>query len=416
LRKITQDATRHNAAPNGFALFAHFGLIVMFLAVPILFLAACSKDAGTEGKPSAKPADQSSDCSLTTDISAWTAFKDISDRIASGEDVTKEQLDAFGDQSSVVLWRNSLQPGVPSALRIGNWLEGTFWEELGRSGKQKMSSNRFTFIRSYRFSVDNRVTIDERLAELTGPRKCEIAELADYWIESGLLPRPVAIHFLPAKAEIRVFEGSLLVDTGVVGAASVDQVIRNMAALLYRKYQAMPGPDPMEVEGDEAVANAFRVLMNEGLIGWIEQAVTLEFNSGHPVLHKVKIIPEDFYLKTQETIAFMNRRLPSMLDDEATMADGGQAFARYLAGMNAYSSTGYGMSAVIAARLGVDRLRKVRLSVPAFLAAYQEAASANPVPAPVPGAPDTELFLTVPPLDPDIFTKLHEMLTRVFPD
>lgn len=413
---ITQDATRHNAAPAGIALFVRTGLIVMFLAVLIVCVPACSEEAGTEGKPSAKSANQSSDCSLTTDTSAWTTFKEIADRIATGEDVTKEQLDAFGDQPTVALWRNSLQPGVPSALRVGNWLEGTFWEELGRTGKQKLSSNRVIFVRSYRFSVDNRTIIDERLAELTGPRKCDIAELTNYWIEPGLLPQPLAIHFLPAKAEIRIFEGSLLVDTGVVGAVSVDQVIRNMAALLYRKYQAVPGPNPMEVEGDEALANAFRVLMNEGLIGWIEQAVTLEFDSGHPVLYKVKIIPEDFFLKTQETIDLMNRRLPSMLDDEAVMAEEGQPLAGYLAGMNAYGSTGYGMSAVIAARLGEERLHEVGCSVPAFLAAYQEAASANPVPAPIPGAPDTELFLTVPPLDPDIFTKLHAMLTRVFPD
>ena len=287
---ITQDAIRHNTAPAGFARFVRVGLMVMFLAVPILCATACSKETGTEGKPSAKIADLSSDCSLTTDTSAWTAFKEIADRVASGADVTKEQLDAFGDQPTVTLWRNSLQPGVPSALRVGNWLEGTFWEELGRTGKQKLSSNRVIFVRSYRFSVDNRTIIDERLAELTGPRKCGIAELTNYWIEPGLLPQPLAIHFLPAKAEIRIFEGSLLVDTGVVGAVSVDQVIRNMAALLYRKYQAVPGPNPMEVEGDEALANAFRVLMNEGLIGWIEQAVTLEFDSGHPVLYKVKII------------------------------------------------------------------------------------------------------------------------------
>jgi len=413
---ITQDAIRHNAAHTGSTLFVRVGLIVMFLAVPILSLTACSKDEGAEGKSSAKSADQASDCALTTDTSAWTAFKEIADRIASGADLTKEQLDAFGDQPSVALWRNSLQPGVPSALRVGNWLEGTFWEELGRSGKQKLSSNRRTFIRSYRFSVDNRDRIDKRLAELTGPRKCDTAELAHYWIEPGLLPQPLSIHFLPAKAEIRIFEGSLLVDTGVVGASSVDQVIRNMAALLYRKYQTVPGPNPMEMEGEQALANTFRVLMNEGITGWVEQAITLEFDSGHPALYKVKIVPEDFFNKTRETIDFMNRRLPSMLDDQATMAHEGQAFAGYLAGMNAYGMTGYGMSAVIATRLGEDRLREVNRSVPAFLAAYQEAAAANPVPAPVPGSPGTELYLTVPPLDPDIFTKLHAMLTRVFPD
>jgi len=413
---ITHDAVSHNAAALRSSLFGRVVLVTMFLAVPILGVSACSKDAGLEGKPSAKSSDQSSDCSLTTDTSAWTAFKELADRVATGEDIPKEEFDAFGDQPSVALWRNSLQPGAPSALRVGNWLEGTFWEELGRKGKQKNNANRATFMRSYRYSLDNRVRIDERLAELTGPRKCDIPEMANFWVEPNLLPQPLAIHFLPAKAEIRIFEGSLLVDTGVVGASNVDQLIRNMVALLYRKYQSMPGPNPMVLEGDEAVAHAFRVLMNEGVTGWIEQATTLEFDNEHPVLYKIRIIPETFFLKAQETIGLMNRRLGSMLDDEATMAKDGQAFAEHLAAMGAYSQTGFAMSAVIVARMGEDRLRDVGRSVPAFLAAYQEAAAANPVPAPVPGKPDTELFLTVPPLDPDLFTKLQVMMTRVFPD
>ena len=416
MRIITHDVVRHNVAPARARLFRRNALFVMFLAGLLLTATACSRDAGTEDKPSSQSGDQSSECDLTTDISAWVAFEELADRIGAGENVPKEDLDAFGDLPSVTLWRHSLAPGVPDAHRIGNWLEGTFWEELGREGKQKMSDDRAIFMDSYRFSLDNRDRINQRLAALTGPRKCDVDKMARFWIEADKYPHNLAIHFLPAKTEIRIFEGSLLVDTGVVGAGKPDQVIRHMAALLYRKYQTIPGPNPIEVEGEEAVAHSFRVLMNEGVTGWIEQTLAFQFDSNHPELYKVRIIPEDFFLKAQEAIALMNLHLGSMLDDEATMTDRGLGFAMHLAGMNAFSHTGYGMSAVISARLGQERLRDAGRSVPAFLASYQEAALANPVPAPVPGEPGVDLYLTVPPLDPEIFTKLEAMLTRIFPD
>lgn len=413
---ITHELAHHNGAVPRFARFSRSALIVMILIGLILTATACSRDAGTDGNSASESADQSSSCTLTTDTSAWIAFENLADRIGSGTNVSKKELDAFGDLPSVTLWRKSLGAPIPSANRIGNWLESTFWEELGREGNQKWSADRETFSRSYRYSLENRDRIDNRLAELTGPRKCEIDEMARFWVESDLLPDTLDIHFLPAKTEIRIFEGSLLVDTGVVGAGNSDQVIRHMAALLYRKYQTIPGPNPIVLEGEEAVAQCFRVLMNEGITGWIEQTATFEFDSNHPVLYKVKIIPEDFFLKAQEAIDIMNGHLGSMLDDEATMVEKGQNFATHLAGMNAFSHTGFSMSAVIAAHLGQERLRDAGRSVPAFLAAYQEAASENPIPVPVPGELDIELYRTVPPLDPEVFTKLHAMLTRAFPD
>ncbi len=411
MRIITHDAARHNAATAGSALFRWGILFLLTLTV-----SACSRDAATEGKPSSQAADPVADCALTTDTSAWTAFKEVADRIAAGADVTKEELIAFGNLPTVTLWRHSMEPGGFPALLVGNWLEGTFWEELDRKERQKRSANRTIFTRSYHYSLNHRDRIDRRLAELTGPRKCDVSEIARFWIEPGLLPQTLTIHFLPAKAEIRIFEGSLLVDTGLVGASRVDQLIRQMAALLYSRYQSLPGPNPIMVEGDEAVAHSFRLLMNVGVACWIEQAATLEFDRGHITLGKTGSIPEEFFLTTQDAIGLMNRKLGSMLDDEARMAEEGTAFAKRLARSEAFSATGYGMSSVIAARLGEDRLRQVSRSVPAFLAAYQEAAAANPFPIPVPGDLGHELFQTVPPLDPDIFTKLHAMLTRIFPD
>jgi hypothetical protein len=411
VRMITQEAPYHNATAARSSLFL-WGLMVLLL----LTVTACSKDAGTEGKPVVDGAKQSTPCDLTTDTSAWIAFKELADRIAAQEPVSQEELDAFGDQPSVTVWRNSLEPGVPAAHRVGNWLEGTFWKELGRQGKQKPSTNRAIFMRSYHYSLDNRDRIDERLAELTGPRKCDVADLAHFWIEPDRWSGELTIHFLPARPEIRIFEGSLLVDTGVVGAARVDQVIRSMAGLLYRKYQIEEGPNPIELEGAEAVAHLFRLLMNEGLAGWIEKTAIIEFDLKHWKLSKFLAVPEDYFAKTQQAVSLLNGHLGSMFDDEAVMTAKGQTLAEQMGVSNLIAQTGYGMAAVIDARLGEDRLRDAGRSVPAFLAAYQEAASLNAVPVPVPGKIGVELFQTVPPLEVEVFTELHAMLTRFFPE
>jgi hypothetical protein len=104
-----------------------------------------------------------------------------------------------------------------------------------------------------------------------------------------------------------------------------------------------------------------------------------------------------------------------MLADESLLEKNGRELARTLVAMSAYGQTGYGMAAVIAARLGEDRLREVSRSVPAFLAAYQESAVLNPVPAPVPGARGVELWQTVPPLDPEVYSALYTLLVEAFP-
>jgi len=56
----------------------------------------------------------------------------------------------------------------------------------------------------------------------------------------------------------------------------------------------------------------------------------------------------------------------------------------------------------------------VRNSPPEFIAAYQEAALSNPDPAPIPGDPGVDLADTVPPLQPEIFAKLHAFLVQAY--
>ncbi len=389
------------------------GIALVFLSLTVV---ACApdKEPAVKQKPSLQT--ESVDCRLTTDTSGWTAFKAIADRVAAGQDVPLDDFYAYAELPSVTLWRRSLEKDAPTAQRISNWLEGVFWEKLGREGQQKRTPDRSDYLHNSNYCLENRERIDARLDEMTGPRKCEMDKLIRYWCEPENIPADFTIYFLPTKPEIRIKDGDLFVDTGVLGAGSADQVIRNVASLVFRRFQTIPGTDPMELEGELSVAHSFRVLANEGVTGWIDKAAILEFDTAHPALHKVNLIPENFFMKAQEALEMMNRQLGPMLDDEAEMAKKGVLFAGHLAGMNAYSQTGYGMSSVIFHRLGEDRLRDASRSVPGFLAAYQEAALLNSDPVPHPGKAGSELFETVPPLDPELFTKLHAMLSRVFPE
>lgn len=411
MRMITHDVVHHNAPSP--ARRAILGIAPLVL---ILALAACSGDAGKTDSGRTAAATGEDTCAVIIDASAWTAFKALADRVDAGEDVPREDFFEYSRIPSVTQWILSLDSRAPNADRVAHWAEGVFWEKLGRQGKQKRSQDRSSFMFNSNFSLDNRRLIDTRLEHLAGPGKCELDSLIRYWIDPEKLPDTIALHFLPARPEIRIVEGNLFVDTGVLAAGSEGQVTRNAAALLYRSYQSIPGPNPMEVEGELALAHAFRILANEGVVGWIDKAAHLEFSKDHPTLFKVNLVPEEFFLKAQEAIGLMNRQLGKMLDDEADMAKRGRVFAEHLAAMNAYSQTGYGMSAVISHRLGEDRLKQVSRSVPDFLAAYQEAALQNPSPAPLPGKPGVRLPDTVPPLDPEIFTKLHALLSLTFPD
>jgi hypothetical protein len=409
---ITPERPRHNGAPARRA-----GALVGLLLLAALPLATGCSDQ-QDSRDGEAPAENAAatDCRISTDTSGWTAFTDLADRVAAGDNPSKAEFDAYGDLPAVTLWRNSLTPNTPRASRVGNWLEAAFWEQLEREGMQKTSAERANFSRRYTYCLSRREVIEEKLAALTGPRTCDLEELATYWIDPANLPETLTVFYLPGKPEIRISGDNLLVDTGVVAAGNTDQVIRQMVSLLYRNFQFVTGANPLDLEGEQAVVQAFRVLVNEGMTGWVEKAVDMEFDSRHPELYKVKIIPEEFFLKAQAAVGMMNRQLGDILADEETLAEKGNPFARHLAGMNAFSQTGYAMAAVISGHFGDERLKEVRDSVPAFVAAYQEAALLNPDPAPTPGDVGVVLYRTVPPLKPEVFSALMAILEKNFPE
>ncbi len=409
LQKIAHQTADHNIArPTG------VGLILTGLLV--LSLAGCGgadqADTSADNKSASSDA---RDCQVTVNTEGWTSFVVMANQMADGHAVPQEDLLAYAQLPVVSAWRNSQAPNIPRASNVANWLEGAWWDRLGKSGKKKANSNRRTLGRSYRYSQSHGAQIEQLLTEFTdGAQQCVINDLADSWISSENRPRPLVINFLPILAEVRTFEGEIFADTGVLQAGGADQTARQIAALLYRNLEGLQGQSPLESEGEQSVAECLRVVMNEGIAGWIEKTTDIEFDSAHPSLHKVHIVPEDFFTKTQETVRVFENMLPPLFADPTKMADNGNNFARYLAGSNAFSQTGIGMATVIAVRLGEERLQQEHLSVPGFLAAYQEAALQNATPLPIPGTLGVELYETVPALSPTVYEPLHALVTKYF--
>ena len=305
---------------------------------------------------------------------------------------------------------------VPPAFKIGNWVEEAFWESVGQNRPKKTNSDRASFSRSMRFSYDHRDEIDRMLADYRNQgHPCRVHDLAGQWLEKDRLPDPLVIYFVAGKPELRSHGGNLVVDTGTLLAGGSKQLDRQLVSLLYRDRQALPGPNPLEAQGSAAVAHTLRIMMNEGVAAWIEDMPNTSFSSVHPRLGKVNFIPETVFETGIRAMDIFNTNLPRLLADPAAMTKNGSNLARAITGAGALTQGGYCMAAVIAGRLGEQKLHEVRLSPPAFLAAYQEAARQNTLPLPHPGAAGRELYETMPALSGEVFPGLLKLLEDSFP-
>jgi len=409
LRKIVHQTTRHKELPRLASL--------ILLATTTLVMTGCGDRSQQSSQKTDRASDNVSsvDCPVEINIATWAVFADIADRLAAGQTVPRAEIDAYSILPVVTKWRGSQAPHAPQAKNLANWIEAAWWEEQGHTGRQKLSTNRVVLGRLYRYSQEHRAEIDAMLDEFQSTGlACQAYDQAVSWIDPALIPNPLIINFVPSAAEVRIFEGEVFIDTSVLRAGGPHQVSRQITALLYRKFGTLAGTNPRETTGAASVAECMRLFMNEGIAGTVESTLTIEFDSEHPSLYKIHIIPDDFFRKTQETVANLNKWLAPLIDDDEAMASGGIEVARALIGNNAFGQTGLGMTAVITGRLGEERLHQVNGSVPMFLAAFQEAALLNADPVPDPGLLGIEYFESVPPFQPAVYQGLQALVDEYF--
>lgn len=406
MRKISSRCPDHN--PARILAWATLGIL---LAVT---------SGGCQGHRTDDPAKAAgtvhTDCQVVINSQPWLAFKAMAGRMSQGQTVPDDTLTAFGERPTVAAWRRSLAPNIPHPIMVAEWLRNPWRKKLGLPPSRKSNGDMRAMTHSYLYSFGHAAAIDSLLQRFTaGPDACATSALVRKWIRPANIPDPLVINFLPAMPEIRIHEQQIYLDTGLLLAGGSDQTIHSIATLLYRKLETVPGTNPLEAEGEQAVAECLRTMANEGISGWIQQTTSIYFRPDHPSLHKVKIVPSDFYFKAQQTMARFGDYLPPMFADPAVMTEQGNSFARKMAGGNSFTQTGVAMAEVIVNNLGEDRLLQTRGSVPDFWAAYQEAAGRNETPLPVIGAPHVPLYKSMAPLPDTLYEPIMALLKRQFP-
>jgi hypothetical protein len=384
-------------------------------AVTALVLAALAAGCGGEVEKEVKPAVAASTCAVVVNTDGWRDFVALGRRAADGQEVTRAELEALAATPEFTAWRESYTAGpAPTPFRLGNWLGRTFADELGLDPPQKLNADQRAFVRSYRWSWERRELIDVRLGELAG-LWCDLDTRLRAWIPATKLPDTLAVVVLPSRPELRYHEGTLYVDTGVVAAGSAAQLLDQLTALTFRSVAVVDGPNPLQMEGEEALVQALRLMANEGVATWLENMPDTFFDLDHPSLWKVRPVPEDHWEIAVSTLDGLDRRLAVLLDDPRQLASDGQGLARSLIGSGSVNKGSWCMAVAIVDVLGEDRLRAAAGSVPGFFAAYQEATRDNNAPRPqlveVPGA----YHRALPPFSPEVWAWLLPLLERHFP-
>ena len=408
---ISQGFPPHNVHPGRTRRTAGPALLVLAAA---LLAGGCNRDRDLSDRTPEPPAADARDCSLSIDTSVWEVFRRTGERIIAGEDLTRQEIGAFTVLPMTALWCGSTGTSVPTEpFNLTNWMEEAFSRELGLQGGRKMAANRLKMAMDYRFSFDHRAEVDSLLLTFAaGDSACRLKELLDRWIDPANLPDSLTIAFLPGGPEIRAVGNVILVDTGLLAAGGRQQTLGQIAGLAYRWFQIGQKPNPTSLEGEEALASSLVKVRDEGIAAWISNRPFTYFNSQHPVLGKVNIIPESYLKMANLAVAYGDSMLPRLFADHRAMELRGHDFPRRMASSEGFTDLGYCMAAVIDGRLGTDRLVGAARTASGFLDAYQEAASLNPLPRPEPGATGHPWYASLSPFDEALHRQLHDLLVR----
>ena len=386
--------------------------VVLLLALTMVF-AGCGGQESVPDGAGAGAVPAVDECGVQVDDTAWQVFKAFTQKHQAGQSITREDFQVFADLPITTPWKESMSGNLPS-VRIVNWLDETFHPSEGKDSKT--NADRRQFSSSYAYTIEHLADIDPLIKKFqTGGHGCSLKKKVNFWISSDQVPDTLVVAFLPSKPEIRVFHQYLFVDTGVLRAGNFDQLENQLTGILFRARMQLFGDAPAGLEGEAAVANSIRVMMNEGIIGYIEDQPSTIFAPDHPKLGSFNIVPEYVFEYGIKAINLLNTHLKVMLVDEKLMQKNGINLAKTLIASSSLNQGGFSMSATIAANLGDEVLRSTAGSPAAWLIAYQKAAKMNPVPAPDPYQVMDQLHKSMPPFEDSVYEGLLKLLEQTFP-
>lgn len=385
-------------------------------ALALVLATGCGGDEEAprgSAEQAADPVPASRACAVTVDASGWEAFVALAARIEAGEQVPREEMGGLGAHPVWQRWR----PAVDDAIdlrRIGNWIEATFWEELGRTGSQKRHPIREAYVRSWRWSWAHREDVAARAVE-TAADSCVLADLLERWVAPEHRAGGIRLSILPTRPEFRYREGEVFLDTGFLVAMPRQRLMHEITGLIYRNHEFIPGVDPRATDGAAAVAHTFRRMRNEGTAHWIEDTPNAYFFSDHYTFRNMVVVPEQYWDKAILAMNVLNRQLPPLWEDPELLESRGRDLMVALNTIHSHRNLGWAMATVVAAHLGEERLHEASASVPGFVAAFQEAASRNAVPVPELEEARGRYHEAVPAFTEEAWRGLETMLAEHFP-
>ncbi len=400
MRKIAQPCRSHNASASRAATCLVVGLGVAF--------AGCQGTRPAKTTPAVHVAQR---CALVVDTSGLDAFWSAADRLQAEPDTPAEVVGAALEASPAWRrWRESYAPNVVSPAQLGRIVRAAV---LGREGLPADELRKLTqrdTERSQAFTLAQRDRVQEFVTTVVAEETfCDVWTRVRPWIRPEVLPDTLRVDLLAAKAEIRLFEGHHLVDAGMALAGGREQLTRLLASVLYRKLEGLDGSSPGEVKGKAVLAETLRLVRNEGIVAYLDDLPTLFFDRAHPILGGVAPVPEDLCETARLNLQNLEQVVTRQLARPADARDY-EGVHLHFGGSRGWPATGWFMATVIARRLGEPRLQAAARSVPDFLAAYQDAARANPPsPGAAPGTVD-HFVATAPVLSPPVLAELMTSL------
>jgi len=362
------------------------------------------------------PTSAQAESGIRFDTASLDAFWAIASQLQAGETVAEADFEALlAEDGFRILVQTSREQeyNTPIITRLLErvFIASTTDGSVVNSPFRKPVKRQDTF-QNYEYLRDRRELVEAMLApaelEKLGNRITDL--LAPYQPSSPLVSRLI-LHIVPMRPDIRLFEGHLLVDAGLMVAAGHQQLANILASVVYRDIAQASSTMPTDTAGLPALQATFLKIAHEGVASWVERYVEVQFDDEHPSLG----IPPDFRTESVRRcghiVTQMDKYLGIMFERPEVIGEKGLLIDEVIRGANSYESVGFAMAALIVARFGEERLQEVSNSARAFISAYQEAAVMRRVVASgeIPG-PHADLLVDLVPFEDELFAELLSLL------
>lgn len=368
MRKIVTTPGAHNRTGHA--------LVGGALATLLLVSACGDRAADHSGEAASGPAVLP--CAVVLDDQALRAFYDVADRVAAGQTVTLEELGNLAATPVLDHWRRSFAPENLTSAWAGRMMFLALVGEDQLPERLRTKSRRPELVLSYQTAIEQRRHIEDFIATLASSDiLCGIRGEVEPWLEPGVLPDTLRVEVLAGYPEIRLFEDRLLLDGGLAWASGREQLPRFLAAILYNRFGAMPGPQPADVSGDAILLESLRLITNLVAPALIERTEQIIYDKRHQLLGRSAPNPTVIADQAHRTLLILDPSLTRVREQVETTDEDWLQLYRLFVGAQSWQATGWYVGQIIDERLGRERLHQAVRHPADLIAAYHEAVQAT---------------------------------------